>query len=408
MKTLLKIIAAAAAFGLAPAAALGQAAPAPATAQAPAATKAAPAPAATTATPAPGGTQAVPPVGGTVPSSQAAGGAQPQDVAGPNDGGERPSDAAVASSTAASQAAPEIGIGQPDGRFALQDQFTPIGREAAWFHDWILMPAITVITIFVLILMVWVIVRFRRSANPTPSRTTHNTLLEVVWTLVPVIILVVIALPSIKLLSRQYSPPSADVTIKVIGNQWYWEYEYPDHGVQLVSNLLTEEQAKATRQPRLLGVDNRMVVPVNATVKLLVTSNDVIHSWGVPAFWVKMDAVPGRVNETWFRAERPGLYYGVCYELCGARHAYMPIAVEVVSPQQFAAWVGSRGGQMPGARPAPAAAAAPAAGANPRQEGITAGQATETSPAPAGVNPGTTTPQVSRQGATNTREGDSN
>jgi cytochrome c oxidase subunit 2 len=193
----------------------------------------------------------------------------------------------------------------------------------------------------------------------------------------------------------------------VIGNQWYWEYEYPDHGVQFVSNLLPEEQAKAANQPRLLGVDNRMVVPVNSTVKLLVTSNDVIHSWGVPAFWVKMDAVPGRVNETWFRAERPGIYYGVCYELCGARHPYMPIAVEVVSPQQFAAWVGGRGGQMPGARPA-AAAAAPAAGAAPRQEGVTAGQATETSPAPAGVNPGTTTPQVSRQGATNTREGDSN
>jgi cytochrome c oxidase subunit 2 len=150
-----------------------------------------------------------------------------------------------------------------------------------------------------------------------------------------------------------------------------------------------------------------MVVPVGATVKVLITSNDVIHSWGVPAFWVKLDAVPGRVNETWFRAERPGLYYGVCYELCGARHAYMPIAVEVVSRPQFEAWVASRGGTLPGARPA--AATAPAAGAaTPRQEGVTAGQATETSPAPAGVNPGVGTPQVSRQGATNSREGDSN
>jgi cytochrome c oxidase subunit 2 len=395
MKTLLKIIAAAAALGLAPAAALGQAAPAPA----PAETTAAPAPAAS-------GSQAAPPVGGTVQSSQAQGGAQPGEVSGPDAERGRPSDAAVAQGTAASQATARPGVGQPDGRFKLQDQFSPIGREAAWFHDWILMPAITIITIFVLVLMVLVIVRFRRSANATPSRTTHNTLLEVVWTLVPVLILVVIALPSIKLLSRQYSPPAADLTIKVVGNQWFWEYEYPDHGVQLISNILPDDQAAATNQPRLLGVDNRMVVPVNATVKLLVTSNDVIHSWGVPAFWVKMDAVPGRVNETWFRAEQPGIYYGVCYELCGSRHPYMPIAVEVVSPQQFAGWVAGRGGRMPGAE-APAATQ-PAAGAAPRQEGVTAGQATETSPAPAGVNPGTTTPQVSRQGATNTREGDSN
>lgn len=402
MKTLLKIIATAAAFGLAPAAALAQAAPAPAQSE----SVAAPGPAAgAQATPPAAGAQATPPVGGLVPSSQAQGGAQPQDVAGPDAERGRPSDAAVAQSTAAaSDAAPELGIGQPDGRYGLQEQFSPIGREARWFHDWILLPSITVISIFVLALLIWVIVRFRRSANPTPSRTTHNTLLEVVWTLVPVLILVVIAVPSIKLLARQYSPPAADVSIKVIGNQWYWEYEYPDHNVQLVSNLLPEAEAQATNQPRLLGVDNRMVVPVGATVKLLVTSNDVIHSWGVPAFWVKMDAVPGRINETWFRAERPGLFYGVCYELCGARHAYMPIAVEVVSREQFAAWIASRGGAMPGAAPA-AAAAAPAAGAAPRQDGVTAGQATETSPAPAGVNPGTTTPPVTSQGATNTREG---
>jgi cytochrome c oxidase subunit 2 len=302
-----------------------------------------------------------------------------------------------------------VGIGQPDGRWQLQNQYTPIGREAAWFHNWILMPAITIISIFVLVLLLWVIIRYRRAANPTPSRTTHNTVIEIVWTLVPVLILVAIAVPSIQLLRHQYSPPAADLTVKVVGNQWYWEYEYPDHGVQFVSNVLSDEQARARGEPRLLAVDNRMVVPVGATVKVLITSNDVIHSWGVPAFWVKLDAVPGRVNETWFRAERPGLYYGVCYELCGARHAYMPIAVEVVSRPQFDAWVASRGGTLPGARPAAAAApAAGAAGANPRQEGVTAGQATETSPAPAGVNPGVGTPPVSRQGATNTREGDSN
>jgi cytochrome c oxidase subunit 2 len=394
MKTLLKIIAAAAALGLAPAAAFGQAAPAPA----PAPGQAVPAPAPTQAAPTPA-------PGATDPASQARGGAQPQEVNAPDAARGRPSDAEVARSTAASDATAEPGIGQPDGRATLQDQFNPIGREAAWFHDWILMPAITVISLFVLVLLLWVIIRYRRAANPTPSRTTHNTLLEVVWTLVPVLILVVIAVPSIKLLARQYSPPRADVTVKVIGNQWYWEYEYPDHGVQIVSNILPDADAQRRGEPRLLAVDNRMVVPVGATVKLIITSNDVVHSWGVPAFWTKLDAVPGRLNETWFRAERPGLFYGACYELCGARHAYMPIAVEVVSPQQFAAWVGARGGQMPGARPA--AAAAPAAGAAPSQQGVTAGDATETSPAPAGVAPGTTTPPVSSQGATNTKQGGS-
>jgi cytochrome c oxidase subunit 2 len=388
MKILLKMIAAAALAGLAPAAASGQATPAPA---------------ATPTAPAPAPSQAAPATGGAAPTAAAPGGAQPQDVSAANTSAERPSDAQVAQSTSASQATPEPGIGQPDGRWQLQDQFTPIGQEAAWFHNWILMPAITVISLFVLALLLWVIVRYRRSANPTPTRTTHNTLLEVVWTLVPVIILVLIAVPSIRLLANQYDPPRADLTIKVIGNQWYWEYEYPDHGVQLVSNVLSDADAQRRGEPRLLAVDNRMVVPAGATVKLIITSNDVVHSWGVPAFWTKLDAVPGRLNETWFRTDRPGLYYGQCFELCGARHAYMPIAVEVVSPAQFAAWVGTRGGQMPGTRPA----AAPAAAGAPQQQGVTAGQATETSPAPAGVNPGTATPPVSTQGATNTKQGGS-
>ncbi|MEA3015617.1 MAG: cytochrome c oxidase subunit [Sphingomonadales bacterium] len=380
MNSLLKIFAAAAALGLAPVAASGQAAaPAPA----PAASQAAPAP------------------GGATPTATPPGGAQPQDVSGPDAANGRPSDAQVAQSTAASQAAPEPGIGQPDGRMGLQDQFSPIGVEAAWFHNWILLPAITVISLFVLALLLFVIVRFRRSANPTPSRTTHNTLLEVVWTLVPVLILVVIAIPSIRLLANQYDPPRADLTIKAIGNQWYWEYEYPDHGVQLVSNILSDADAERRREPRLLAVDQRVVVPAGATVKVIVTSNDVVHSWGVPAFWAKIDAVPGRLNETWFRADRPGLYYGQCFELCGARHAYMPIAVEVVSREQFAAWVAAHGGHMPGAQPA---AAAPAAA---RRPGITAGQADAATPAPAGVTPGTTTPPVTSQGAPNTRQGGS-
>ena len=279
--------------------------------------------------------------------------AQPQEMSPPQlaSGGEAPSDATVAETAElASRAAPIPGVGQPDGRMGLQDQFTPIGEEAAWFHDMVLLPTITVITIFVLLLMIYVIIRYRRAANPVPSRTTHNTLIEVIWTLVPVIILVIIAVPSIRLLANQYSPPKADLTVKVIGNQWYWTYQYPDNGdFEIVSNGLSDEDAAARGEPRLLAVDERMVVPAGATVKVIVTSNDVIHSFGVPAFWVKMDAVPGRLNETWFKVDKPGVYYGQCYELCGARHAYMPIAVEVVSPAQFAAWVASKGGTMPGA-----------------------------------------------------------
>ncbi len=306
MKTLFKLVAIAAAFGLAPAAIA--AVPAPATTAAPA------------------------------------------EAAGTTD------------ETAAAPAAPEAlaptpGIGQPDGRYGLQDMVTPIGEEARWFHDWILLPVIFAISILVLALLLVVIVRFRRGANPTPSRNTHNTALEVVWTLVPVLILVVIAVPSIRLLANQYSPPAADITVKAIGNQWYWTYEYPDHGIELISNMLPDEEALANGEPRQLAVDERMVVPVGATVKMIITSNDVIHAWGVPAFWVKIDAVPGRLNETWFRTDREGVYYGVCYELCGARHGYMPIAVEVVSRERFAQWVAARGGAMPGAEPAAAESA---------------------------------------------------
>ena len=390
MKTLFKLFAVAAAFGLAPAAALAQAAPAtPAPAQ----------PAAQAAQP------SAPPTDAISAASQAAP-AQPQDSSAPPlaTPQEAPSEANVAEAvTFTSPSRAEIGIGQPDGRFSLQDQFTPIGEEGAWFHDWILMPSITVITLFVLFLLLWVIVRYRRGANPTPSRTTHNTVLEVVWTLVPVLILVVIAVPSIRLLSHQYSPPQADVTVKAIGNQWYWTYEYPDHGIELVSNMLSDEDARARGEPRQLAVDERLVVPAGATVKMIVTSNDVIHAWGVPAFWTKIDAVPGRLNETWFRTDRPGLYYGVCYELCGARHGYMPIAVEVVSPEQFAAWVASKGGHMPGAQPAAAAAASGSPSATPGQ-GVSAGESTEAVPG-SNVSAGTATPPVVNQGATNTLEG---
>ena len=275
---------------------------------------------------------------------------------------------AVASAPAApafAHRAPEADMGQPIvGGWKIQPQVTELGQEALWFHDMLLMPIITIISLFVLILLAYAMIRFRAKANPVPSKTAHNTLIEIIWTIVPVLILLAIAVPSIRLLAHQYAQPKADVTIKVIGNQWYWTYQYPDNGdFELVSNMLPDEEAKKRGEPRLLAVDERVVVPVNSVVKLIVTSNDVIHSWAIPAFWAKMDAVPGRLNETWFKAEREGLYYGQCSELCGARHGYMPIAVEVVSKDKFAQWVHSKGGTMPGeaAAAAPAPAAAPAA-----------------------------------------------
>jgi cytochrome c oxidase subunit 2 len=246
---------------------------------------------------------------------------------------------------------PTPGIGQPDGGIHIQPQVTKIGQDAEWMHDVVLMPIITVICLFVLGLLLWVMAVYRRREGRAPSRTSHNTFIEIIWTLVPVLILVVIAVPSIKLLAAQYAPPKADLTVKVIGHQWYWSYQYPDNGdFEIVSNILKEDESAKRGEPRLLGVDERLVVPVGAVVKLIVTSDDVIHSFAVPAFWTKMDAVPGRLNETWFKAERPGLYYGQCSELCGARHAYMPIAVEVVSQAQFAQWVAAKGGTI-GAKP---------------------------------------------------------
>lgn len=380
MKTLIKIIAVAAAFGLSPAATFAQdAAPAQPTAELPA-------------------------------QPQVELPAQPREISPPQvaSGGEEPSDATVAQAAEmASRATPAPGVGQPDGRMGLQDQFTPIGDEAAWFHDVLLMPVITAISIFVLALMIWVVIRYRRAANPTPSRTTHNTMIEVIWTLVPVIILVIIAVPSIKLLANQYSPPKADLTVKVIGNQWYWTYQYPDNGdFEIVSNGLSDADAAARGEPRMLAVDERMVVPAGATVKLIVTSNDVIHAFGVPSFWVKMDAVPGRLNETWFKVDKPGLYYGQCYELCGARHAYMPIAVEVVAPAQFAAWVASKGGTMPvlsAAAPASSDATQNSPITNPQAGGIAAGEAEGASPAGALVNATATAVPVQQAATSNPR-----
>ncbi|HEY8352476.1 MAG TPA: cytochrome c oxidase subunit II [Sphingomonadales bacterium] len=206
-------------------------------------------------------------------------------------------------------------------------------------HD-LLLVIITGITVLVMALLLYVILRFRRSANPVPSKTSHNTLIEVIWTLLPVLILVAIAIPSFKLLYLQDKVHEADLTIKATGSQWYWSYEYPDHdGIAFDSLMLTDEEAAAAGEPRLLATDTRVVVPVGKVVRVLVTASDVLHAWAVPAFGVKIDAVPGRLNETWFRAEREGIYYGQCSELCGIRHAFMPIAVEVVSEERFAAWL---------------------------------------------------------------------
>jgi cytochrome c oxidase subunit II len=232
------------------------------------------------------------------------------------------------------------GLGQPSAwQLNFQQSASPVMDNIISFHNFLLV-IITLITLFVLALLVVIIVRFNAGANPTPSRTTHNTLLEVAWTLVPVAILVMIAIPSFKLLFYQLNVPQADLTVKATGKQWYWSYSYPDNGkFEFDSLMVRDEKQLRTDQPRLLGVDNEMVVPVNKTVRVQTTGAEVIHSFAVPSFGIKVDAIPGRLNETWFKATREGVYYGQCSELCGKDHAFMPIAVRVVSEQAFAAWI---------------------------------------------------------------------
>jgi len=212
-------------------------------------------------------------------------------------------------------------------------------RDIISLHD-LLLVIITVISLFVLALLAWVAYRYNARSNPTPSATTHNTLLEVAWTVIPVLILTVIAVPSFRLLYFQETIPTYDLTIKAIGKQWYWTYEYPDHdNFTFDALMLSDRKAAELGEPRLLGTDNHIVVPVNKVVRLLTTGADVIHAWTIPAFGVKIDAVPGKVNQTWFKADREGFYYGQCSELCGARHAFMPIQVEVVSQARYDAWI---------------------------------------------------------------------
>ncbi|WP_293549543.1 cytochrome c oxidase subunit II [Parvibaculum sp.] len=223
------------------------------------------------------------------------------------------------------------------GQMGFQEAVTPVMEDIESFHHFLLI-IITAIVLFVSALLVYVMVRFNRKSNPTPSKTSHNTLIEVLWTVLPVLILVVIAIPSFRLLYKELVVPPAELTIKATGNQWYWGYEYPDNGgISFDANMVPEDELNG--RPRLLATDEAVVVPVDTTVRVIVTGADVIHAWAVPAFGVKVDAVPGRLNETWFRAEKTGIYYGQCSELCGQGHAFMPIEVHVVSKEDFAAWL---------------------------------------------------------------------
>jgi cytochrome c oxidase subunit 2 len=231
------------------------------------------------------------------------------------------------------------GTGQPSlWQLGFQQSVTPVMDDIAWFHDFLLY-VITAITIFVLALLVIVIVRFNARANPTPSKKTHNTLLEVMWTVVPVLILVAIAVPSFRILFFQLNIPHADMTVKATGKQWFWTYAYPENGDFEFNSLMLQDADRKPDQPRLLAVDNEVVVPVNKVVRVQVTGADVIHAFAVPSFGIKIDAIPGRLNETWFKATREGVYYGQCSELCGKDHAFMPIAVRVVSERDFNTWI---------------------------------------------------------------------
>jgi cytochrome c oxidase subunit 2 len=241
-------------------------------------------------------------------------------------------------------------------QMTFQPAASAIMEQIVWFERytlWFIIP----ITLFVMVLLAWVMIRYRASANPVPSKTSHNTAVEIVWTVGPVVILLFLAIPSFQLLTAQYSPEDPKMTIKATGYQWYWGYEYQvgDAPVSFDSVLLKDaDRAAAGKEdrkayPRLLAVDNEMVVPVNTTVRLLVTGADVIHSFSMPAFGVKMDAVTGRSNETWFKAEKEGMYYGQCSQICGKDHAFMPIAIHVVSQEQYDTWFAAAGKDLPGA-----------------------------------------------------------
>ncbi|WP_119462137.1 cytochrome c oxidase subunit II [Rhodospirillaceae bacterium SYSU D60014] len=240
--------------------------------------------------------------------------------------------------SAAALAAPALAGAPEPWQLGFQEAATPTMEMLHEFHNWLLV-IITAISVFVLALLIYVMVRFNERRNPVPSRTSHHTVIEVIWTVVPVLILVGIAIPSFKILYFTDHVENADMTIKAVGHQWYWSYEYPDNGNFTFDAFPVAEEDLGPGQLRLLETDNRVVVPVDTNIRVLVTGSDVLHSWAIPGFGVKKDAVPGRLNETWFRVTKEGVYYGQCSELCGVGHAYMPIAVEAVSKEEFAQWV---------------------------------------------------------------------
>lgn len=285
--------------------------------------------------------------------------------------GAEPAQAAIAQGSTAATAPgsgtytpmkPTPGVGMPvEGGLDVQQQFSPTGRYAQKFHI-ALVWVMAIISAIVLVLLLYAMFRFRASRNPVPSRTTHHVGLEVAWTIIPAVVLAVIAIPSISLLSQQYrSPPKNAVTVKATGYQWYWGYSYPDNGdFEVISNMLPEGEATKRGEPEQMAVDNRMVIPAGVPIRLQATGADVIHSFAVPSLWFKIDAVPGRLNERLFTVDKPGVYYGQCSELCGARHAYMPIVVEALPPAQWRAWVRAQGGTFKDeAAPAAAPSVAP-------------------------------------------------
>lgn len=293
------------------------------------------------------------------------------------------------------QAFAEQLMGQPTpGGIGLQPAASPLKHAAHDFHDFILLPIITLICVFVLGLLIWCVVRYNKRSNPIPAKWSHNTVVEVIWTVVPVLILMAISVVSFKLLFAYHDMPKPDLTVKATGYQWYWGYELPDQKVgEFVSNMLPEDEAKARNVPYRLAATEPLVVPVNKTVRVLVTGADVIHAFALPAFGLKIDAIPGRINETWFRAERTGTFYGQCSELCGVDHAFMPLEIKVVTQPEFEAWVASKGGSMTPDAPAAPAAAAPAAAdaATPAAATAPATPAASNPAAPAAAAPAPTT-----------------
>ena len=251
-------------------------------------------------------------------------------------------------------------IGQPvDGAIGLQPGHSPQKLQAIFFHNYVILPVMVVVSLFVLALLLICIVRFNAKANPVPAKFSHNTAIEIAWTGIPVLILMVIAIFSFKLLFFYHAMPKPDLTVKVTGYQWYWGYTYPDQKIdEYASNYLKPDEAKAKGEPYLLAVDNPMVVPVHKNVRVQVIGNDVIHDFGLPAFGLKTDAVPGRINETWFNADKPGIYYGQCDQLCGINHAFMPIEIVVMSQPDFDAWVASKAPKAAAPAPAPTTTAA--------------------------------------------------